>query len=285
MPRTLLLASDLSRECRAAFARAVRLAHESGARLDIIHVLDPYLPRHILKPLEDAIVDEISNTLNDVCEAQGVPRPQALIQTVTGEPYAEIIREAYERDASLVILGTHRKHGQPDLIGGTTLSRVMRRAPCPVMSISHSAELSWQDVLVPVDFSLASRHTLKTVLTQFPDVRLTLLHAWDMPVSQELASDPGYTRWRAQERTRLRQQLETETERLMSEIGAVPDLELVLEQGDPADVLVHRLRQQPPDLLAMGSHGRIGIGRRASGSLLERLITDTRCDLMLCRTW
>ncbi len=44
MSRTLLFATDLSQENRAAFARALRLAHQQGAQLDVLHVLDPYLP-------------------------------------------------------------------------------------------------------------------------------------------------------------------------------------------------------------------------------------------------
>ncbi|MCM5705275.1 universal stress protein [Larsenimonas salina] len=285
MTQTLLLATDLSSECRAAMARAVLLANEHNARLDILHVLDPYLPSSALRELEKAVTRTIESDIMDTCESLGVTRPNTLIQVVTGTPYAEIIREVYEQKADLAILGAHRKHHQQDLVTGTTVSRVMRRAPCPVMSISHSTKRTWQDVLVPIDFSLASRHTLKEVLMRFPDIRLTLLHVWDMPASRELASDPGYTKWRSAERTKLRHQLDIETERFMAEIDDVPDLELVLEQGDPTDILIQRVREQPPDLLALGSHGRIGIGRRTAGSLLERLLSETKCDIMLCRTW
>lgn len=285
MNTTLLLATDLSHECEAALVRALHLSQRSQSRLDILHVVDPYLPEHTLPALFHAIEEEIDRTLNMLCEHHELKRPAATeIHIVSGVPYAEIIREAYERSASMIVMGTHRKQGQPDLIGGTTLSRVMRRAPCPVVSIPHDGEPDWQDILVPVDFSLASRHTLKEVLMRFPNVRLTLLHAWDMPVAMELCKGTNYQHWRDLERQRLRQQLELETERLMSDLHAKPDLELVLQQGDPSQVLLDRLRQQPPDLLALGSHIRVGIGR-ATDSLLERLLTETRGDLMLCRTW
>lgn len=284
MTTTLLLATDLSTECHAALVRALHLAQRSRARLDILHVVDPWLPEKIMPELMRAVRECIEGQLDEACRHHELPRPETGIHVVSGVPYAGIIHEAYERSASMILMGTHRKQHQPDLIGGTTLSRVMRRAPCPVVSIPHDGEPDWQDVLVPVDFSLSSRHTLKEVLTRFPHVRLTLLHAWDMPVAQELADGTDYQRWRDQERIRLRQQLEMETERLMSDLGARPDLELVLQQGDPSEVLLNRLRQQPPDLLALGSHIRVGIGR-ATHSLLERLLIDNRGDLMLCRTW
>lgn len=285
MTPTLLLATDLSHECHAAFSRAIRLAADSGARLDILHVTDPWLPEAAVTPVRSAIEAEIERTIDHLCATHGVARPELQIQLIAGDAYAEIVREAYERGTQLAILGTHRKHGQADLVNGTTLSRVLRRAPCPVLSITHTADFRWHDVLVPIDFSLASRYILKEVLTRLPGVRLTLLHAWDMPVSRELSADSGYRRWREQERARLRQQLERELERLMSELDTEPDIELVVEQGDPTEVLLNRLVQQPPDLLALGSHGRLGIGQRAPSSLMERLLSEARCDLMLCRTW
>lgn len=281
MPQTLLFACDLSAENRAAFARAIRLAVENGARLDVLHVLDPHLPLQALRDLESAVVEEMERMLLDLREDYALPEPQVLIQTVAGAPYAEIIREAHEREASAIVLGAHRKRGQPDLIGGTTLARVLRGAPCPVFSISHPANQDWQDVLVPVDFSLACRHTLRQTLKRFPESRLTLLHAWDIPGERELGSDSGYARWRDREVERLRQQLESEIEQMMSELGDVPELELELEQGEPGEVLLNRLRHQPPDLLALSSHARLG----RHGHLTERLLSEPHCDMMVCRAW
>lgn len=281
MPQTLLFACDLSAENRAAFARAIRLAVENGARLDVLHVLDPHLPHQALRDLEGAVVAEMERMMLDLREDYALAAPETLLQTVTGAPYAEIIREAHERDASMIVLGAHRKRGQPELVGGTTLARVLRGAPCPVLCASHAASQDWQDVLVPVDFSLACRHTLRQTLKRFPEARLTLLHAWNIPGEQELGSDSGYARWRDREVERLRQQIEHEVEQLMSELGDIPELELELEQGDPGEVLLNRLRHQPPDLLALSSHGRPG----NHGHLTERLLAEPHCDLMVCRAW
>ncbi|MBZ9558845.1 MULTISPECIES: universal stress protein [Modicisalibacter] len=281
MPQTLLFACDLSAENRAGFARAIRMAVEGGARLDVLHVLDPYLPHRALHDLESAVVDEMERTLTDLREDYALAAPETLIQTVAGAPYAEIIREAHEREADLILLGAHRKRGQPELVSGTTLARVMRSAPCPVFTISHPANQEWHDILVPIDFSLPCRHTLREVITRFPEARLTLLHAWCIPGESELASNGDYARWRDREVRRLRSRLEEEVERLMSEVGEVPELELVLEQGEPLEVLMGRLRRQPPDLLALSSQSRVG----RQSALTERLLAEPHCDLMVCRAW
>lgn len=281
MTQTLLFACDLSEENRAAYARAIRLANEGGARLDVIHVLDPYLPRRVLHDLEEAVVADMQAMLTDIREDYALPEPQTLLQTVAGATYAEIIREAHDREVDMIILGSHRKRGQPDLVAGTTLARVLRSAPCPVLSVSQPANRDWQDILVPVDFSLGSRHILRETLKRFPEARLTLLHAWDIPGERELGSDLEFARWRDREVERLRCQLERETDQLMSELDCVPDLELVLEQGDPLEVLLTRLRRQPPDLLALGSRGQLG----RHSHITEALLSEPHCDIMLCRAW
>ncbi|MDX5432429.1 MAG: universal stress protein, partial [Halomonas sp.] len=125
MTQTLLFACDLSAENRAAFARAIRLAIESGARLDVIHVLDPYLPRRVLHDLEEAVVADMQAILTDVREDYALPEPSVMLQTVAGATYAEIIREAHDREVDMIVLGSHRKRGQPDLVAGTTLARVL----------------------------------------------------------------------------------------------------------------------------------------------------------------
>lgn len=281
MTQTLLFACDLSAENRAAFARAIRLAIENGARLDVIHVLDPYLPRRVLHDLEAAIVDDMQAILTDVREGYALPEPSIMLQTVAGAPYAEIIREAHDREVDMIVLGSHRKRGQPDLVTGTTLARVLRSAPCPVLSVSQPANRDWQEILVPVDFSLASRNTLRETLKRFPDAHLTLLHAWDIPGERVLGSDQNYARWRDRELERLRCQLERETDQLMGELDSVPEVELVLEQGDPLEVLLTRLRRQPPDLLALSSRGQLG----RQSQITEALLAEPHCDIMLCRAW
>lgn len=281
MTKTLLFACDLSAENRAAFARAIRLANESGARLDVVHVLDPHLPRRALQDLELAVVAEMESMMTDIREDYALSSPASLIQTVAGAPYAEIIREAHEREVDMIVLGAHRKRGQPDLVGGTTLARVLRGAPCPVLSVSHLATQDWNDILVPVDFSLTCRHTLRETLKRFPEAKLTLLHAWDMPGERELGSDSNYAHWRDREVGRLRTQLEREIEQMMAELDDVPELSLELEQGDPLEVLMNRLRRQPPDLLALGSRGQLG----RQGQLTERLLAEPHCDIMVCRAW
>ncbi|NYS61150.1 universal stress protein [Vreelandella salicampi] len=281
MTRTLLFATDLSADNRAAFARAMRLAYAQGARLDILHVIDPYLPRRMLHDLEAAVVEDITTTLTDLREDYALEAPQTLIQTVTGAAYAEIVREAHERSAELIVLGMHRKRGQKDLLTGTTVMRVLRSAPCPVVVASYLPTQPWEHIVLPIDFSLTTRHTLKEALTRFPEAKLTLLHAWALPGERELGSQRGYAQWREREVAALRAQLEEEVETLMRELDGVPEVELLLEPGSPCDVVNDYMKRHTPDLIMIGSRCQ----PHYASQLTEMLLSEPHCDIMLCRTW
>ncbi|MFC7368944.1 universal stress protein [Vreelandella zhaodongensis] len=281
MSRTLLFATDLSEDNRAAFARALRLAYAQGAQLDILHVLDPYLPHRMLHDLERAVNEDISATLTDLREDYALEEPSLMIQTVVGSPHVEIVREAHERHASLIILGMHRKRGQKDLLAGTTLMRVLRSAPCPVVVASYLPTQPWQHIVVPVDFSLTARQTIKEALVRFPEAKLTLLHAWSLPGERELGTQAYYAHWRDYEVTRLREALDSEVESLMRELDSVPDIELVLEPGQPCDVLHDYVKCRSPDLVMLGSRSR----PHQPNPLIEMLLSEPHCDLMLCRPW
>ncbi|WP_445011001.1 universal stress protein [Vreelandella stevensii] len=281
MSRSLLFATDLSRENRAAFARALRLAHEQGASLNTLHVLDPYLPHRTLHDLEQAISDDVSATLTDLSEDYALALPSLMIQTVVGEPHAEIVREAHERHASLIVLGMHRKRGQKELLQGTTMMRVLRSAPCPVVIAFTPPTQAWQHIVVPVDFSLTARQTLKEALIRFPEAQITLLHAWSLPGERELGNQAFYAQWRDHEVSRLRTALDNEVDSLMDELQGVPDTQLVLEPGNPCDVLGDYIKRHSPDLVMLGSRSR----PQQPNPLTEMLLSEPHCDVMICRPW
>ncbi|NGO91567.1 MAG: universal stress protein, partial [Halomonas sp.] len=77
--------------------------------------------------------------------------------------------------------GMHRKRGQKELLQGTTMMRVLRSAPCPVVVAFTPPTQSWRHIVVPIDFSLTARQTLKEALIRFPEAQITLLHAWSLP--------------------------------------------------------------------------------------------------------
>lgn len=67
--------------------------------------------------------------------------------SLRGEPVAEILRYADEVAANLLVMVTDGTHGFLDALRGTTTEQVLRRTPCPLLSVPAEVEAS-----VPDDF-------------------------------------------------------------------------------------------------------------------------------------
>ncbi|WP_267135159.1 universal stress protein [Halomonas dongshanensis] len=274
---TLLFATDLSVENRAAFGRALRLALAADAQLDILHVIDPYLPRRVLPSIEAAVAEDIATRMTDLREDYALEAPRTRVQTATGSPYVEIVREAFEHQAALVVLGMHRKRGQPAFLEGTTALRVATDAPCPVVIASALPVRAWEEILIPVDASVSVTNVLGEVLARFPAARITLLHAWALPGEAELGSDPHYAKWREGEVARLQAALDAQ----VAELDVVTEqaVEVVLEQGDPVEVVGTYVKRHLPDLVLLSGHAL----PRAARTLSRALLSEPHTDLMVHR--
>jgi len=54
---------------------------------------------------------------------------------VSGTPFLEIIRIAKEKEVDLIVVGTHGRTGLDHVLFGSTAEKVVRQAPCPVLSV------------------------------------------------------------------------------------------------------------------------------------------------------
>jgi hypothetical protein len=88
-----------------------------------------------MEGLDKELSESAKNLMARFCETRlaGFPDHTACIET--GTPYREIIRAAESTAASLIVLGTHGRSGLDRVVFGSTAERVVRRAPCPVLTV------------------------------------------------------------------------------------------------------------------------------------------------------
>ena len=73
------------------------------------------------------------------------------IASTVASPYAEILLYAGEHDIDLIVMGTHGRGAVAHLIMGSVAERVVRTAPCPVLTVRHpDHEFVLPDALVAV---------------------------------------------------------------------------------------------------------------------------------------
>ncbi|RII31145.1 MAG: universal stress protein [Geobacter sp.] len=143
----ILTAIDFSENSDYAFEYALMLAQECNAELTILHVINEpvdlrgfYVPHISFEQLEKEIEEGANKMMEKFCSTKLGNFTNFKTAIVSGIPYEEIIREAKDSGASLIVLGTHGRTGLDHLIFGSTAERVVRSATCPVLTIRLPAE-------------------------------------------------------------------------------------------------------------------------------------------------
>jgi nucleotide-binding universal stress UspA family protein len=132
---TILHATDFSDQSNFAFRLACSLARDYGARLIVVHVVEPEVAIFgdgmVVPPPRDQ--EPLRAKLHEL-----IPRdPKVCVEhrLVDGNPAAEILQLAVETECDLIMLGTHGRTGLGRLLMGSVAENVVRRAPCPVLTV------------------------------------------------------------------------------------------------------------------------------------------------------
>ncbi|MCL2761510.1 MAG: universal stress protein [Desulfuromonadales bacterium] len=139
---TILFATDFSENSDYAFDYALTMAKAFSTKLLIIHVINEpvdlqgfYVPHVTFDNLGKEIAEGAEKMLENFCNAKNMENVEYEKIVVSGVPGDEVIREAKERSADLIVLGTHGRTGLNRFLFGSTAEKVVRLAESPVMTI------------------------------------------------------------------------------------------------------------------------------------------------------
>jgi nucleotide-binding universal stress UspA family protein len=280
-PRTILLATDLSARCDRALDRAVLLSAEWDARLVVVHVIENEADAAAMldAPPDGPAPDAAGLARRQLVRDVGAVAEAATLVIETGRPADGILRTARREGAGLIVLGIARD----ELLGryalGTTVDRLLRGAPAPLLIVEARARASYRHVVVATDFSETARHALETAARLFPARRMTVFHAFE-PTMEGLVPDVAAYRREA------RAVAIAEGMRFIADAAlpaGMPEPELHVEQGEAAGLLRAHVRGGGADLVVLGSHGRSAIFEIFIGSVAKRILDHLPCDALLVR--
>ncbi|MBR0683365.1 universal stress protein [Roseomonas eburnea] len=276
-PRSLLLATDLSCRCDRALDRAVMLASAWGAKLHVLYVLEGNEPEQGPEPVPGGSVRALAErhlraaTRNHDVEAE--------IVIERGDPAEIILRTANELDCELIVTGIARSGNLARAVLGTTVERLVHRAPMPVLIVKMRPWRAYPTVVVASDFSETSAHALRQALSVFPDARMILAHAYRVPFEGFIS--------RAAHEAELLADAERQRAAFLPSVGAPPDrleqMEYLIRYGTAESVIGTHVWDNDIDLVVMGTHGRSGRFGILMGSTAERLLICLHCDVMIVR--
>jgi len=140
--KRILVPTDFSESARHALLYGTSFAREYEGELILLHVVENLTVGYAsdLFPVPMAeVFDEISGYAKAELAKLGAEAREKGIRVrelvVQGKPSAEIVRVAREETADMIVLGTHGKGMLDKALFGSTAERVIRRAPCPVLTV------------------------------------------------------------------------------------------------------------------------------------------------------
>ncbi|MGE0450616.1 MAG: universal stress protein, partial [Vicinamibacterales bacterium] len=139
----ILVATDFGEASDAALAYGREFARAFNATLHALHVADDVYARlggdaymavlpDLQKDVEDAARKELDNLLID---SDPNPLPTQKVVITSSATAAAIVQYARDRAIDLIIVGTHGRKAVAHLLMGSVAERVVRTAPCPVLTV------------------------------------------------------------------------------------------------------------------------------------------------------
>ena len=291
--RQILFPTDFSRCAEEAFEHALLWAREFGAKLHLVHarvhgdddVDDPV--HHFPDPeeLKQRLADTSRVELKRLKESRPVGDVDIEIAQPRGIAPAPVILEyAADQDIDVIVLGTHGRRGLRHLVLGSVATEVVRRSPCPVITVRLSDEaptVRWpQRILVPVDFSEPSDVGVSHAkgLVQASEIRVDMLHVVEVPRIPDVYGMTEYAA--AGNLQEVEGRAEETLQGLAAELGGPDKVSCHVRQGHPAHEIVEFAERTRTDMIVIATHGLTGLRRLLMGSVAEQVVARASCPVM-----
>ncbi|MGE0151454.1 MAG: universal stress protein [Reyranellaceae bacterium] len=284
-PKKILLATDLSARCDRALDRAVALAATWQAELVVVHameqtddfyatVLEERLPSW--RRLSDPAAVVAEQMRRDMLQAA----PNVVTIAEKGEPDEVVLQAAKKHGCDLIVTGIARDETLGRFGLGTTVDRLLRRSRLPVLVVKERVRAPYANIVVATDFSSSSREALRVAAGFFPERKLHLFHGFEPP-GIGLVSEPD--RYREQ----CRQSVTRECASFLAGAGLPADrtrhFGLIIEEGDPGDLIRQYVRDRGADLVVLGTQGRSALADLFLGSTARNILSSLPCDALAVR--
>lgn len=294
--RRILCPTDFSDFSRRALAHATVLAHWYGARVTLLYVqpmmpslggFPPLVSPVALEPLSHEHTLDDLRAFGAAAAAAGVEVDAAVRDGGAG---AQILDEAHEGGADLIVMGTHGRGGFERLVLGSVTEKVLRKAPCPVLTVSLPAGLGapheppqLRRLLCATDLSPASAEAMRAAfsLARVGGARLTVLYVLDWP-QHEI---PGHRYFDVPE---YRRHLEGESARQLQaaippEVRECCSVREVVAVGTPWREILRVAAEDEAEMVVMGVHGRNALDRLLFGSTAYHVVRQAPCPVLTVR--
>jgi nucleotide-binding universal stress UspA family protein len=288
--RNIVVATDFSAFSERVVQRAAQLAKRHKAELHLVHVVRPLdlYPGMTLAPDEFGHHDEeLLQTEQTRLEAMALNLAGELetpvhAATRLGRAHAEIAAYAQEVSADLLAAGARGENTLMDLFLGSTASRLLRVARCPVLIVRRAGDEPYRQVLAAVDFSPVSASVVAHAVMLAGDAPVAALHVLGSEVEQRLrratADQVDISSWLA----RRRDDAEKRLDELLTTVDRGANVARLMEPGFAPAEICQCIEDKKFDLVVLGRHGHGGgLQDWLLGSVSKDVALAATCDVLL----
>lgn len=277
----LLLASDGSPASDAAFPMTRALAARTGASVQVLSALTPrVMPTYVLDsiPLPEAPIEPQVEHRQESIHGQMARLALAEVPwdviVKPGDPVREILEQAEQVEARLIVVG-RGKHDLIDrLLGGESVLRLLQLGETPVFAVSSDLEVLARKVVIATDFSAFSVYAAQVALDFIaPDATVDLVHiapplGGSAPMLREFADE-----YRTQANAAFAQIIS-----LLERPGMTFNTSLL--EGNASTRLVEYLMEVNADLVVTSTHGYGFLRRMILGSVTAGILRTAPCSVL-----
>ncbi len=203
-------------------------------------------------------------------------------------PAAEaILGAAREEAASLIAISTHGRSGLSRWIYGSVAGKIVQSTDRPLLVVRPAekapASVQIRRILVPLDGSDVAEAVLPFVedLAKAVGAAVVLFNA--IP---PLAAYPGFETAQPVLVGRVIEEMQDDARKLLSRVakemeGRGVTASMVVTVALAVDGIIHAAEETGADLIALGTHGRSGLGRMVLGSVADGVIRRSTVPCLL----
>ncbi len=293
--RSILFPTDFSPCAERAYTHAVYLARRLGARLHVLSVVyheeDLATNPMSFLPLGN---DELALQLGlESYRRASTSDEDSLdvvnVQLQSNSAWRSILDYVSDNDIDLVVMGTHGRHGLDRLLLGSVAEQVVRRAPCPVLTVRQEHPVVRRSgapptIVVPIDFSPFCRPTLQYALdlARLYEAELDLVHVVEQVNLPNVYGIDPIPMVASDLQTRSREALEALAGEVLPEDQAVRCTVLV---GHAGYDIAEFASEQDADMIVIATHGLTGLKRLLMGSVTEQVLRTATCPVFTVRSY
>ena len=269
--KKILVPCDFSEQAICAFRMAIDLSEQSKREVHLLHVVElPVMHDSMLMPtlaFEATLLKELGDNAENQfskLKAEYASDIPIVTKVVFGSTSMMILDYIKEAEIELVVMGTKGASGLRELVIGSNAEKIVRRAPCPVITVrKYSSPHAIKNIVFPNSLEQDQEDLVQHVKALQDFFKASLHIVW--------INTPG--NFTSDNVTLVR--LKDFAKRFMLKDYTLSVFNDTFEESGVIS-FAHAIKA---DMIAMGTHGRRGLNHVMSGSVAEDVVNHIDCPI------